>query len=164
MLADDQGKLVTLDSVLHAGPAAITFFRGHWCPYCRIGGHALARAADQIAKAGGRVIGISPEAAEFSGRFKADAQASFQMLTDLDNAYAASLNLVIWVGEELRRTMTERGRAISPPIRATTPGCCRSRRPSSSPATPRSWPGFVDPNMRRRMEVDAIVAAFQSMQ
>src|SRR5215470_12778920 len=32
-MPDEQGHLVTLDALLSHGPLAMTFHRGHWCPY-----------------------------------------------------------------------------------------------------------------------------------
>ena len=34
VLPDETGQLVTLDKLLESGPVAVTFHRGHWCPYC----------------------------------------------------------------------------------------------------------------------------------
>jgi hypothetical protein len=36
VLPDENGCLVMLRVVLVEGPVAISFNRGHWCPYCRI--------------------------------------------------------------------------------------------------------------------------------
>lgn len=36
MLPDDSGRLVALAALLERGPVAVMFFRGHWCPYCRL--------------------------------------------------------------------------------------------------------------------------------
>src|SRR5262245_18644646 len=36
VLPDDSGRMVSLDALLAQGPVAVTFHRGHWCPYCRI--------------------------------------------------------------------------------------------------------------------------------
>src|SRR5438874_211617 len=35
-LPDETGHLVSLDQLLAEGPVAMTFHRGHWCPYCRV--------------------------------------------------------------------------------------------------------------------------------
>src|SRR6516162_7806602 len=42
LLPDDSAHLVSLEELLHNGPAAVALHRGHWCPYCRINAHALA--------------------------------------------------------------------------------------------------------------------------
>ena len=44
VLPDETGRLVRLEELLQQGPLAITFHRGHWCPYCRINTRALAEA------------------------------------------------------------------------------------------------------------------------
>src|SRR5262245_54449119 len=102
-LPDDTGRLITLEALLRAGPVAVTFHRGHWCPYCRININALARAHDVISREAGQIIAIVPERQEFAAEFKNDARAHFPILTDMDNAYAMSLNLTIWLGEEMQR-------------------------------------------------------------
>src|SRR4030095_15152152 len=33
VLPDDTGHMVNLDQLLTQGPVAVTFHRGHWCPY-----------------------------------------------------------------------------------------------------------------------------------
>ena len=41
--------MVSLPSLLEQGPLAVMFFRGHWCPYCRLNVRAVIRAHDRIA-------------------------------------------------------------------------------------------------------------------
>lgn len=163
LLPDENGALVSLDDLLSRGPAAIVFYRGHWCPYCRIGAYALAQANERIRALGGQVVGISPERAEFAGRLTADARSPFTMLCDIDNAYAMALNLVVPIGEEMRTLMTRRGRDLAAyhgneawllPIPATFV-VARDGRVAAR---------LVDPNMRRRMDVEEIVAAFRTLQ
>jgi peroxiredoxin len=160
-LPDEEGHLVSLEVLLEKDPVAVTFNRGHWCPYCRISGNALARASSDIAAAGGQVVAIMPDRQEFAAEFKADAKASFPVLTDLDNGYALSLNLVFWVGTELERLMAAAGRNIPNyqggdswmfPFPATfvvgKDGLIKAR--------------FVDPDYRKRMEIDDLVAALRN--
>jgi peroxiredoxin len=78
----------------------------------------------------------------------------------MDNGYAMSLNLVFWVGEEMRRFMIEAGVHLSEyqgndswmvPVPATfvvgTGGVIRER--------------FVDPDYRKRMTVERMLAALR---
>ena len=44
VLPDERGQLVSLDQLLKKGPVAITFHRGHWCPYCRINTQGAGRS------------------------------------------------------------------------------------------------------------------------
>src|SRR5262249_5010458 len=45
-MPDEQGHLVRLDALLAEGPLAMTFHRGHWCPYCRINTRAFAEGLE----------------------------------------------------------------------------------------------------------------------
>ena len=69
-MPDEKGQLVTLDELLMKGPLAITFHRGHWCPYCRINTRALAKAQAHIASDGGRLAAIMPERQQYAATFK----------------------------------------------------------------------------------------------
>lgn len=109
LLPDETGRLVSLESRLEQGPAVVSFHRGHWCPYCRLTLDAFARAQDEIAALGAQMIAISPETCAWGAAFKADANARFPMLSDLDGAYALELNLLFWVGEEVEAAMAQGG-------------------------------------------------------
>src|SRR5688500_5647943 len=61
ILPDATGQLVSLQELHAEGPVAIMFHRGHWCPYCRMNVHAVARSSEAIAAAGGRVVIVMPE-------------------------------------------------------------------------------------------------------
>jgi peroxiredoxin len=161
LLPDDRGRLVDLATLTREGPAAIVFFRGHWCPYCRISLKALARAQARIATEGLQIVAITPERQPFASRFKAEAEARFPILTDLDNGYALSLNLAFWLGDELpKRLRVGSGRHVAEaqgndgwffPIPATfvvgRDGVIKAR--------------FVDPDYRKRMDLDDMMAALR---
>src|SRR5262249_34041920 len=160
ILPDADGHLVTLDRLIATGPVAITFHRGHWCPYCRININALAHAHQRIKAEGGQIIAVMPDRQQFAAEFRSEAQAHFPILTDLDNGYALSLNLVFWLGDEMREFMAEIGRDLPAyqgndawmlPIPATfvvgTDGAVRAR--------------FVDPDYRKRVEVENLLAAIR---
>ena len=160
-LPDEDGRIVTLERLLEKGPVAITFHRGHWCPYCRINVNALVKTHREIAAEGGQIVAIMPELQEFAAEFKSEARAPFPVLTDMDNGYALSLNLVIWVGAEMEKMLAERSRDLPKyqgndawmlPIPATfvvgTDGIVKAR--------------FVDPDYRKRMDIDEMLAALRS--
>ena len=92
---------------------------------------------------------------------KEEARAAFRILSDLENGYALSLNLAIWVGAEMEQSMSEFGCDLPRyqgntswflPIPATfvvaTDGIIRAR--------------FVDPDYRRRMDLDDLITALQA--
>src|ERR1700756_2647439 len=106
VLPDESGHLVALRSLLDRGPVAVMFFRGHWCPYCRLNVRAVIKAYDRIKALGADVVAIMPETQEYAAEFKTEAGAPFPVLTDLDNGYALSLNLAIWLGVEIERLLS----------------------------------------------------------
>ena len=161
LLPDHAGRLVALDALVAKGPVAITFARGHWCPYCRIAVSALAEIATEATEAGAQIVAIVPDRQEFAAKLRAEANAPFPVLTDIDNAYALSLGLVFWVGDEIRQHMLARGADPSQsqgndswfvPVPATfivgRDGKVLERH--------------VDPDYRRRMGVEAVLAALTS--
>lgn len=160
-LPDEAGRVVSLDELLSKGPVAVTFHRGHWCPYCRLSTNALAQVQKEIETEGGQIVAIMPDRQQFAAKFKAELQARFPILTDMDNGYALSLNLVIWVGAEMERMISEAGRDIPNyqgntswmlPIPATfvvgTDGKVKAR--------------FVDPDYRKRMAIEDMIEALRS--
>ena len=109
ILPDEQGRLVTLEDLVRGGPAVVTFHRGHWCPWCRISLEALSRAQDDIARIGAQVAAIIPETQKFAVEFKRRVHSPFRVLSDMDNGYALSLNLAIWIGLELQELLASYG-------------------------------------------------------
>jgi peroxiredoxin len=88
------------------GWVAVMFFRGHWCPYCGLNVRAVIKAYDRMKALGAGVVAIMPETQEYAAKFKTEAGAPFPVLTDLDNGYALSLNLAIWLGAEIERLLS----------------------------------------------------------
>jgi peroxiredoxin len=159
MLPDDSGKLVSLTSLIAKGPVAVMFFRGHWCPYCRLNVRAVTQAMDRIEAMNAQVVAIMPELQQYAGKFKAESGAPFPVLTDLDNGYALSLNLAIWLGTEIQGLLSYQDMARYHgndgwvlPIPAAfvigRDGLVKAR--------------FVDPDFRKRMEIDDLLAALRN--
>ena len=108
-LPDQNGKLISLASLLQSGPAVISINRGHWCPYCKLEIRALAAACDDIARLGGRIVSIMPDRAQFTDSYIASNAVPFPVLSDIDLGYALSLGLVFWVGDEVLQLYREVG-------------------------------------------------------
>ena len=160
-LPDEDGRFRNLEEYLEKGPLVIAFHRGHWCPYCRINASALADIHEEAQALGAQLVAITPELQHFSAMLKSDAKAAYPILTDLDNAYALELQLAIWVGEEKKQAMQSAGWDVSPyhgnsawmlPIPATfvvgADGIVKAR--------------FVDPDYRKRMDIQEILSALRS--
>lgn len=162
-LPDETGRLVSLEELLVSGPVAVTFHRGHWCPYCRINTRALSEAKRKVAAIGAQIVAIMPDRQQFAATFKTDAGLDYPVLTDIDNGYALTLNLAIWVGGELELLMAASGRDLPRyqgndawflPIPATfvlgADGIIKER--------------FIDPDYRRRMTVEDLLKALKTAQ
>ena len=158
-LPDENSRIVSLDRLLAKGPVAVTFHRGHWCPYCRININALSRAQETIVPQDGQIVAIMPDRQPFVADLKSAGKVSFPILTDMDNGYALSLNLAIWLGAEMQRMLA--GHHDLPsfqgndswilPIPATfvvgPDGIIKAR--------------FIDPDYRTRMAIDDLLAALR---
>jgi peroxiredoxin len=157
VLPDGTGQMVSLEELLDRGPVAVTFHRGHWCPYCRININALVEAHKAL-PAGAEIVAIIPDRQKFVAELKEHSQVPFPIVTDADNGYAMSLNLTIWVGAEIQKMME--GRSVDLPtfevnsswmlpIPATfvvgRDGLIRAR--------------FIDPDYRNRMMIYDMLAA-----
>jgi len=160
-LPDERGRVVSLRGLLETGPVAVVVHRGHWCPYCRINTRALALAGPDVRAASGQIVAIVPDRQRYAAAVRTEAEAEFPVLTDMDNGYAMSLNLVFWVGEEMRSFMGAAGLDLAEyqgneswmvPVPATfvvgRDGLVRAR--------------FVDPDYRRRMTIESMLAAFRA--
>ena len=156
VLPDETGRLVKLTELLQSGPVVVTFHRGHWCPYCRISINTLAKAQERIEGLGAHIIAIVPEREQFAAELKSESNVAFPILTDMDNGYALTLNLAIWVGPEMEDFMKTLGRDLPAyqdndswmlPIPATfvvdADGRIKAR--------------FVDPDYRKRMTVEELI-------
>jgi peroxiredoxin len=159
VLPDETARMVSLEELLNRGPVAVTFHRGHWCPYCRININALVEAHKQLPAGGGEIIAIMPDRQKFVADLKSQSNVPFPILTDMDNGYALSLNLTIWVGAEIQKMMEGRldlltfqgNNSWMLPIPATfvvgRDALIRAR--------------FIDPDYRNRMMISDMLAAMR---
>jgi peroxiredoxin len=159
VLPDETGQMVSLDELLNRGSVAVTFHRGHWCPYCRININALVQAHKDLTANDGQIIAIIPDLQKFAADLKLQSNVPFPILTDANNGYALSLNLTIWVGAEIQKLMENRldlstfqgNSSWMLPIPATfvvgRDGLIRAR--------------FIDPDYRKRMMIADMIAAMR---
>ncbi len=161
VLPDERGRFISLAQLLERGNLVMAFHRGHWCPYCRINADALAGIEREVSAAGGQLVLIMPETQKYTRKLKEDSGGTFPILTDLDCGYALELQLAIKINDEKRQAMTAAGWDISVfqdneswnlPIPATfvlgKDGVIKAR--------------FVDPDYRKRMDIEKIIAAIKT--
>lgn len=156
------GSLVSLEELLAEGPVVLSFNRGHWCPFCKIELRTFVAYHAEIARHGGRVVSILPDRQAFLGPLNADTGGKLLILSDMDNGYALSLGLVLWLGDRLKELMRGRGLHLDTihgndgwfvPLPATfvvaSDGTVAARH--------------VDPDFRLRMELEDVVAALRRL-
>lgn len=159
VLPDETAQMVSLEELLNRGPVAVTFHRGHWCPYCRININALTEAHKELPAGRGQIVAIMPDRRKFIAELKSQSNVPFPILTDPDNGYAMSLNLTIWVGAEIQKLMESRldlpafqgNDSWMLPIPATFV--------VGRDAIIRAC--FIDPDYRNRMMISDILAAMR---
>jgi peroxiredoxin len=155
-LPDHDGHYVSLEELLAKGPVALAFHRGHWCPYCRLNMVGLAEIEDAASPT--QIIAISSEVQHYTRLLREECGAHFPFLTDVDGGYALSINLAIWVDEDMSAMIGGAGWDIPKyqggsswvlPIPAVfvvgQDGIITARH--------------VDPDYRRRMDLDALLVA-----
>jgi peroxiredoxin len=159
-LEDAHGIVHTLEEFLSKGPLVVSFNRGHWCPYCMVELSALKQGLSRIAAAGAQVVSIMPDRHEYVAKASAEVGDAFVILSDENNGFALSLDLVMWLGTrikalsngvEIELEKSQKNGARFVPIPATfvvgTGGRINKR--------------FLDPDFRKRMEIDDIVDALK---
>jgi peroxiredoxin len=149
---------VALDELLAKGPLILSFNRGHWCEYCELELRAFAEAHAEFAEHGAQVVSIMPERGEYTRKVRALTNDTLTVLSDIDNGYALSVGVVMWLGDEVRTLYQKFGLDIERyqgnatwfvPIPATLVldrnGIIVGRK--------------VDPDFRSRMDMEDIFAA-----
>ena len=157
-LPDHEGRLVRLDAMLEQGPVVLAFHRGHWCPYCRLNMVGLAEIQHKVKPA--QIVAISSEVQQYTRALRAEAGAEFPFLTDIDGGYVLSINLAIWVDEAMSGMIGGAGWHIPDyhgggPWVLPVPAVFVVGQDGVIVAR------HVDPDYRRRMELDALMDAIQ---
>lgn len=92
---------VNIYDYLKQGPLIISFYRGAWCPYCNLELRAYKEVLPQIKEAGANFIAISPELPDNSMSLIEKHGLEFDVLSDVNNAFAKKLGLVFRVDDAL---------------------------------------------------------------
>lgn len=160
VLPDADGNLVDSAALIDNGPTIVSFNRGHWCQYCELELLAFAHAHQEFAAHGARVVSIMPERQSYLKRARERTGDTVIFLSDLDNAYALELGLVVWLGQAIKDLYTSHGIDLGSyqgndmwfaPIPATfvvaKGGKILARH--------------VDPDFRTRMDIEDILACLE---
>jgi peroxiredoxin len=119
-LRDHGGRQVSLQELSAVGPAIVHFYRGSWCTYCKDSLTDLAKAHEDIRRAGARVVAIAPPPSpDFLARARADAERlPFATLIDDGMKVAVAYGLAYSLPAQLRPSYVERGYVPPRSVRA----------------------------------------------
>src|SRR5579859_4862103 len=161
-LPDLRGGFVSLSRLLRAGPVVVSFYRGFWCPYCRLQLAALGANLREIAALGASLVAISPQKISGAHPDIASDQVSFALLRDRASKVAEAYGLVVELPHDLRKIYAQFGHALPQvngdggwmlPLPATYVVDRDSRIAMS----------FVDIDYRNRLEPGSLIAALTGL-
>ena len=93
-LPDTNGSPVSSTVLLEQGPLIVTFYRGLWCPYCRVDLMALVDATAEVQSCGGSLAAIARETAPNGNReFERQHAVGFPILNDATGGVARSFGI-----------------------------------------------------------------------
>jgi peroxiredoxin len=101
ILADPDGKPVSMRELLAKGPLVISFYRGVWCPYCNLELQALQEALPEITTRGASLVAISPQTAPNSRKSQRDNKLGFPILSDTKSDVADAFGIRFTLPDDL---------------------------------------------------------------
>lgn len=162
ILPDQHGRLVSLAELRGSGPVIVAFLRGHWCPYCRITAAALGEIAQRAGKIGARIVAITPESRAFAEHLDQDTGGAFSIAADLDNGYALSLNLAIWVDNSMSSLIDSAGWHV-PDYQCNDAWLLPIPAMFALSREGRVLYRHVNPDYRLRADIEAMLAALETL-
>lgn len=163
VLPSAEGRLVALADHLARGPVVLCFFRGEWCPFCKLTLDALTAALPQIEAAGASLLALTPETGGLPLDMKQYHKARFEVLSDVDCGVGLAAGVIFTVPKLYRaRLVSSR---IDFPSRHGNGGwflpvpATYILRPDGVIA----W-RFLDVDFSHRPEPEEIIAALREMQ
>jgi peroxiredoxin len=162
MLPDQDGRIVTLEALNGSGPLVLSFNRGHWCPFCRIELQAFDRAHTELLSLGARVVSIMPDRQPYTRELAASFKEPLTILTDMDNDYALSLGLAMWVGADVRDLLIEDG-TLLPHFQGSEAWVLPLPATFVIGRDGRVAARYVNPDFRERMEIMDVLDALRAL-
>jgi peroxiredoxin len=111
-LRDIHNKPFDLAGLVATRPAVIFFYRGSWCPYCKLTLRAFNDALEVFQRAGVALIGISPELPAFTATMAERHGLAFPLLSDTDGKLMRKLGLNYKVPDALRQLFDRDGHGL----------------------------------------------------
>jgi peroxiredoxin len=101
-LPNAAGRLVASAELLERGPLVLSFFRGGWCPYCRLELKALQESLPELERRGARLVAVTPDTGAALAATARASQIGYELLSDVDNGVGLSFGLIFRVPPEVR--------------------------------------------------------------
>ncbi len=95
------------------GPLVVTFFRGEWCPYCRLMLTALEEAFPEIEAFGGRLVAVTPETGGRALTAKAHHGERYEILSDVDCGLGLSCGVIFRTPQVYRDLLVSHGNDLA---------------------------------------------------
>jgi peroxiredoxin len=120
----------------------------------------LHKALEEISQCGASVVSIMPEKEAYTLKASRKIGDAFPILSDIDNSYALALGLTVWLGEQVRKLYLSHGLLIEQ-YQGTSSWFVPIPATFVVGRDGRIIDRFVDPDFRRRMEIEDILAALK---
>jgi peroxiredoxin len=158
VLPSAEGRLVALADHLARGPVVLCFFRGEWCPFCKLTLDALTAALPQIEAAGASLLALTPETGGLALKMKTKHNARFEVLADVDFGVGLAAGVVFKIPKLYRARLDASG--LSFPQRHGNAAWCLPVPATFiiAPDVRIAW-RFVDVDFTHRAEPADIIAA-----
>lgn len=99
VLADSDGREVSLTDLLGDGPVVLIFYRGEWCPFCNEQLGAYAERYGEFQRLGAQVVAISVDGRPAGKALRTRLRLPFTVVCDPDHTL---VDQFAGVGEKLR--------------------------------------------------------------
>lgn len=101
-LPNQNGKYRHLSEFRAEGAVVVLFYRGGWCPYCNLELRVYQEMLEDIKKAGGSLVAITPELPDSSLSTIEKNELQFEVLTDQDMKYAKEIGIAFNLPQHIR--------------------------------------------------------------
>jgi peroxiredoxin len=116
VLPDTAGKPLVLASVLRRGPVILVFYRGDWCPYCRLDLQSMNTMRDEVAARNATLLAISPQTVAANRRTQRMLGLRFTLLSDVSGMATAAFRLPWNVPAAMRQACPGSGGGATLPM------------------------------------------------
>lgn len=107
ILPDTEGHLVWLSGLLAQGPVIVQFFRGAWCPYCRLMLDALVAVLPGIEACGATLLALTPDIGPWARDATSNHRAALHVLSDVDYGVGLAAGVVFRIPARYRARLLD---------------------------------------------------------